>query len=463
MVRSGSLAKMINPSLVNPSVPNLLPPTTEIAKYYNNEEKQNVWLQFELKKRSAEFTEIEHETIWLTTYNVNNKRPLLVDFSDWFNFPDQPAIVVIGLQEMDMSAEALLLQEMASRSEPWEQVFAQYLNKKGKYHHVTTKQLCGILLCVYIREDCKPYCSGGTDAICPTGIMGIMGNKGGVAARLSLHESSFCFITSHFNAFQNNVERRNQDFQDIHKGLLFNLSPTSPPIGLKEHDNLYWLGDLNYRIDLEDLVVRAKIKEQKYDELYENDQLRVQRAASKVFNGWMEGPINFAPTYKYDSGCDEYDTSEKHRIPAWTDRILYKSTDSKLLSYGRHELTLSDHRPVSALFNVVIKKVIPHKKEKVLRELAKQLEDIINNGKPEPVLSTTSCHFPELIQYGKEATFTISIENVGKVGAEWEFKAKNEEMIVSKPWLSMYPMKGWIESGDKADVEFTILVDKSIF
>ena len=30
-----------------------------------------------------------------------------------------------------------------------------------------------------------------------------------------------------------------------------------------------------------------------------------------------EAPITFAPTYKYNPGSDEYDSSEKRRIPAW--------------------------------------------------------------------------------------------------------------------------------------------------
>lgn len=33
--------------------------------------------------------------------------------------------------------------------------------------------------------------------------------------------------------------------------------------------------------------------------------------------------MNFAPTYKYDSFSDDYDTSEKERIPAWTDRVMW--------------------------------------------------------------------------------------------------------------------------------------------
>jgi len=44
----------------------------------------------------------------------------------------------------------------------------------------------------------------------------------------------------------------------------------------------------------------------------------------QVFKGFNEGPTDFPPTYKYDLFCNDYDTSDKHRIPAWTDRVLWR-------------------------------------------------------------------------------------------------------------------------------------------
>jgi hypothetical protein len=54
-----------------------------------------------------------------------------------------------------------------------------------------------------------------------------------------------------------------------------------------------------------------------------NDQLNVERLAGRVFQRFVEGPLLFLPTYKYDVGSDRYDSSKKQRIPSWCDRVLY--------------------------------------------------------------------------------------------------------------------------------------------
>lgn len=50
----------------------------------------------------------------------------------------------------------------------------------------------------------------------------------------------------------------------------------------------------------------------------------MQTCLQQVFRGFIEGKLDFAPTYKYDLFSEDYDTSEKCRTPAWTDRILWK-------------------------------------------------------------------------------------------------------------------------------------------
>lgn len=75
------------------------------------------------------------------------------------------------------------------------------------------------------------------------------------------------------------------------------------------------------RDEIKDLINR-----QDWALLLRSDQLTLEREKEEnpVFEDFLEGEINFAPTYKYDLFSEDYDTSEKLRLPAWTDRVLWK-------------------------------------------------------------------------------------------------------------------------------------------
>lgn len=87
---------------------------------------------------------------------------------------------------------------------------------------------------------------------------------------------------------------------------------------MPRRSNVIWLADTNYRIELENASVRAYAEDDALDMLLAADQLTYVMSSGAAFSGYVEGPILFRPTYKYDVGTDNYDTSEKMRIPAWT-------------------------------------------------------------------------------------------------------------------------------------------------
>ena len=128
------------------------------------------------------------------------------------------------------------------------------------------------------------------------------------------------------------------------------------------HDFVFWCGDFNYRIDMGNEFVRDFVAKQDWPSLSEGDQLLFSKKDGKTFEDYVEAPVLFAPTYKYDLFSDIYDTSEKCRTPAWTDRVLVKGrkfgdtewNEFSIVYYGRSEIQSSDHRPVSALIQVDI-------------------------------------------------------------------------------------------------------------
>lgn len=59
------------------------------------------------------------------------------------------------------------------------------------------------------------------------------------------------------------------------------------------------------------------------------DQCRREMFAGNAFRYVREAAITFRPTYKFDKHTADpmgYDSSEKRRVPAWTDRIFFRGS-----------------------------------------------------------------------------------------------------------------------------------------
>jgi hypothetical protein len=126
---------------------------------------------------------------------------------------------------------------------------------------------------------------------------------------------------------------------------------------------------MNYRIDHRRDAIIAAIRTGDLSSLLAHDQLLREVKFNRGFRlrGFFEGPLLFAPTYKYDPRSNEYDTSEKRRSPAWCDRILFRShvaSRIRQLHYRRYEANVSDHRPISAAFALTVKSLQPESREK---------------------------------------------------------------------------------------------------
>ena len=87
------------------------------------------------------------------------------------------------------------------------------------------------------------------------------------------------------------------------------------------------MGDLNYRLEFPrrkcERLIRSCSAANDYSPLLARDQLSRVMKQNKAFHGLSEAPITFAPTFKFDKGTMNYDSSEKQRVPSYTDRILY--------------------------------------------------------------------------------------------------------------------------------------------
>lgn len=317
-----------------------------------------------LEQRLSEYSTTRQCTIFAGTWNVNGKAPSSESLLPWL-FPrphlDEPDIFAIGFQEIVPLNAQQILQTDPEKRRVWEAKILDALenrpNKKGSYVLLRSEQLVGTALLIVVKSELTPVIRSVEAATRKTGLRGMSGNKGAAAIRLAYHDTDFCFVTAHLAAGHSNVEERNADYHTITTGLHFQKGKT-----IGSHQNVVWLADTNYRIDMENDSVRAFAEHDDYDSLLAADQLKQAIDEKAVFPGYQEGPLLFRPTYRYDLGTDTYDTSEKMRIPAWTDRILYTGSALNLQAYSRAELKGSDHKPVYAMFRADVRIIDPVKR-----------------------------------------------------------------------------------------------------
>jgi hypothetical protein len=248
-----------------------------------------------------------------------------------------------------------------------------------------------------------------------------MGNKGAIGVRFSYHgdrtSTELTFVAAHLAAHEPNVQRRNDDWKNIVRGLVFSSSSTEktraaasqpgedqPLLSISSRDasiykptsHLFFGGDLNYRTstmapsstDHETSFPQpqlAKSDPRHISSYFESDQLNQERAAGRTLHGLIEAPITFPPTYKYnpkeysllpDGELERWHWAT-HRWPSWCDRILYLplpnwaspasfKTLPKITTQKYSALPLfptSDHRPVTLELSVPLLPIPPPENE----------------------------------------------------------------------------------------------------
>lgn len=280
---------------------------------------------------------------------------------------------VVGLQEVNSMINKRL--KDALFSDQWSELCMDTLSPFG-YVLVASQRMQGVLLLVFSKFCHLPFLRGVQTQSTRTGLGGYWGNKGGVSARMTMFGHPVCFLNCHLPAHMRNLEQRMEDFESILQQQQFDGGTAT---GVLDHDVVFWFGDLNFRIEDYDIhVVKCAIDSNKLPLLWERDQLNVAKNTESILEGFIEGPLHFPPTYKFDVGTNTYDTSAKKRKPAWTDRILWRlrrtgspvpthnaalqrgltswlggATKVTQHAYRSHMCyTISDHKPVSAVFSL---------------------------------------------------------------------------------------------------------------
>ncbi|WKY03664.1 hypothetical protein Q1695_004987 [Nippostrongylus brasiliensis] len=309
----------------------------------------------QLVSRAAEMTSPTPLKIFVGTWNVNGGKNMhnvafrnQSNMADWI-FPngtlvavesvdDAPEIIAIGVEELvDLNASNVM-KASTTNQRLWTEGIRRVLHEHGTYILLVVEQLVGVCLFVFVRSQLAPNIKDFAVASVKTGMGGAAGNK---------------------------VRDRNEDFTSAVRRIKFSQGKE-----IGSHDVVFW-------INLSGDEVKKAVYAGDLEKLWQFDQLTQQKAQGLVFEGFNEGSLSFPPTYKYDTFSDDYDTSEKCRAPAWTDRVLWMErrapTDTKLIRYFRSELKTSDHRPVGAIFSVNVYRVDQNKCLSVVEDIVASL------------------------------------------------------------------------------------------
>ncbi|XP_072034350.1 phosphatidylinositol 4,5-bisphosphate 5-phosphatase A-like [Amphiura filiformis] len=300
--------------------------------------------------------------VCVCTWNVAtlDPPPKILEDMIWLHTAHAPDIYAFGLQEVSSKPHEYV--QSAFIDDPWTEQIARVVCSRG-YVQVSSIRLQGILLLLYARMLHLPFLRNIQTDFTRTGLGGAWGNKGGVSIRMDCYGRSLCIVNVHFAAHADQWEIRDKEYHTITATQEFPDCSTSR---ILDHDYVLWFGDMNYRFeDISREVIKFHSSPGKLNKLIEKDQLYLSMKMGKCFDGFTEEKIAFMPTYKYDLQTNTYDTSEKQRPPAWTDRTLWRVNTNRLgepkdyyikqIAYKAHNDVLwSDHKPVSAEFCIQV-------------------------------------------------------------------------------------------------------------
>ncbi|XP_019954758.2 phosphatidylinositol polyphosphate 5-phosphatase type IV [Paralichthys olivaceus] len=296
--------------------------------------------------------------VYVATWNMQGERGLPVNLDDLLLPTDSEFaqdFYIIGVQE-----------GCPDRRE-WETRLQETL---GPYYVMLYAASHGVLyLTVFVRRDLIWFCSEVEHATVTTRIISQIKTKGAVGIAFTFFGTSFLFITSHFTSGDAKVYERILDYNKIIEALALpkglpdtNPYRSTPSDVTTRFDQVFWFGDFNFRLckdrgEVETIMNRTTGGDM--GPLLEHDQLSKEMKEGSIFKGFQEAQIHFPPTYKFDVGCDVYDTTSKQRTPSFTDRILFRNRqadDIKVVKYSNcSSIKTSDHRPVIGVFQVKLR------------------------------------------------------------------------------------------------------------
>ena len=134
-----------------------------------------------------------------------------------------------------------------------------------------------------------------------------------------------------------------------------------------------------------------------------------------------------------------------------TKQNVLQERTCKQLWYRRAELRSSDHRPVSALFDVHVKKVVPEKRQAVMHDIIESLTKYENEARPDCTVSDSQWQL-EPVRFEVPQRHKLTLRNNGPGAAKFRFVARPDAKSPFPEWLTVKPHKGFV--APNTDVSF---------
>ncbi|ORY31996.1 Endonuclease/exonuclease/phosphatase [Naematelia encephala] len=500
-------SSLISPALSSASMQTLKAPLTAMSITPGDEDEEHPnprqpsfsrtsFLRKRLFAQQDRWSTRAKVRVRLATYNVNDKLPPqgTTELASLVGNGEDD-ILIFGFQELDLRSQAMLVSQGSARAAEWEGAIRRGLGVKAdQYDKIACTQYVGVMTLAFVKKSLRDAVSAVETSEKGVGLLGFGGNKAGVAVRLKVYDTTFCFVNSHLAAFAQALDRRRSDYQTLVRGLVFPrpVAVEHPAFNefldghpdrlmtVQDSHILFWIGDLNYRVDMADDVLRAWYHEKKWSLILEKDQLNSDIASQKSFAGFREAAIDFPPSYKYVIASSTLDSK---RSPAYTDRILWSQQSTSLSAsnvssaslvpsppephrlgvecteYTSHEVMWSDHRPVSAAFTTEVRVVDQDKRKDVLSEIQREIDQLEEDYRPNLVVDSTNIEMGE-VKYRTPVSSSTRIRNPGRVPASWAFKAPGLDKPISKAFLYPFPSSGTIEPGQDIELRVVAFVDE---
>ncbi|KFV67736.1 Phosphatidylinositol 3,4,5-trisphosphate 5-phosphatase 1, partial [Dryobates pubescens] len=321
----------------------------------------------QMKNKHSEQPEPDMITIFIGTWNMGAAPPPK-KITSWFLSKGQGKTRDDTADYIPHDIYVIGTQEDPQGEKEWMETLRQSLQEitSISFKVIAIHTLWNIRIVVLAKPEHENRISHICTDNVKTGIANTLGNKGAVGVSFMFNGTSFGFVNSHLTSGSEKKHRRNQNYMNILRFLTLGDKKLSPFNITHRFTHLFWLGDLNYRVEqppseAENII--QKIRQQQYPELLAFDQLLIERKDQKVFLHFEEEEITFAPTYRFERGTREKyaytkqkATGMKYNLPSWCDRVLWKSYPMVHVvcqSYGcTTDIMTSDHSPVFATFEV---------------------------------------------------------------------------------------------------------------